>query len=375
MPQFSWRRRKTEYFGQVWVQYAEVQLQRTDGSYQAFSIQVDSGAVVSLLRRSVADLLGLRSEDGREVRLGSVGGSRVRAFIHELKARFSADSPPLPARFAIADSESVPNLLGRLDLFDRLQIDFDGTLQETRISDPWLDAVGVRIWRFVRDTQSAIYDRWRDNPLPGAGDKASSHLCQRADQTLAAIAGLCKLHRSFAVAPLVRTLFELSTQLEYILQDPEPRAQDYLDYMHITRYKQQQALLDNPVGVISQHLAKSPRRRQGEQEARAQFDRVRPRFRTEKGKIYAAWYRSTFADLARRMGREQEYHLWYRLCSGWAHGDPGSGGTQIFQDPKRTMVVSTGFLCRMLHAIADAKQIILSAVQYDGLKEGGDALT
>ncbi len=57
MPVYSWRRRPTKHFGDVWVPYAEVEIQKTDKQFQAFALQVDSGAVVSLLRRSVADVL------------------------------------------------------------------------------------------------------------------------------------------------------------------------------------------------------------------------------------------------------------------------------------------------------------------------------
>ena len=74
MPEYSWRRRPTKRCGDVWVPYAQVEIRRTDGRFQAFVVQIDSGAVVSLLRRSVADLLGLDLQSGRKIDLAAVGG-------------------------------------------------------------------------------------------------------------------------------------------------------------------------------------------------------------------------------------------------------------------------------------------------------------
>ena len=58
---FPWHRQTTKQLGETWVPRAEVHLRMADETegYQAFALQVDSGAVISLLRRSVADILGL----------------------------------------------------------------------------------------------------------------------------------------------------------------------------------------------------------------------------------------------------------------------------------------------------------------------------
>ena len=100
---------------------------------------------MSLLRRSVADLLGVKLEKGRRIEVTSVGGGQTVAYVHELHSRL-AENIAYRIPFAIADTEAVPNLLGRLHVFDRLQIDFDGTMQETRIDPPWLDDNEKIIW-------------------------------------------------------------------------------------------------------------------------------------------------------------------------------------------------------------------------------------
>lgn len=139
MPHFSWRKRPTRHFGEVWVPFAQVDIRNRTGRYQAFAMQVDSGATVSLLRRSVAALLGIELETGRRIGLTTIGGAVTTAYVHHLDIRFTPRFE-LRAPFAIADVEAVPNLLGRLGLFDELRIDFDGPSRETRITAPWLDS-------------------------------------------------------------------------------------------------------------------------------------------------------------------------------------------------------------------------------------------
>ena len=77
MPVWKWRRRPTRNFGDVWVPFAHIEIQTAEGRFQSFALQVDSGAMVSLLRRSVADLLGIQLEQGREIQLSGVVGAHV----------------------------------------------------------------------------------------------------------------------------------------------------------------------------------------------------------------------------------------------------------------------------------------------------------
>ena len=88
MPVYKWLERPTKYFGTVLVPFARVELRRTDGVFQPMALQIDSGAVISTLRRSSAKLLGLALESGRPVDLKSVGGSVTPAFVHEITTRF-----------------------------------------------------------------------------------------------------------------------------------------------------------------------------------------------------------------------------------------------------------------------------------------------
>lgn len=139
MPAPKWRLRPTRHFGEVWVPFVHVDVHVPKGPPRTLLLLVDSGAVISLLRRSMARLLGLQLEAGRRVELSSVGGRHSVAFVHELDTQINGHSRFM-VPFAIAEKEEVPNLLGRLGVFERLQITFDGARRETYI----LPAVGPR---------------------------------------------------------------------------------------------------------------------------------------------------------------------------------------------------------------------------------------
>jgi hypothetical protein len=135
MAVFSWQPRPTVNFGHVWTPLAGLQLKTATGSFLSFSLQIDSGAVISLLRRSAAEVLNLDLQSGRAISLTSVGPGKTGAFVHFILTRFSPDLELL-VPFAIADHEEVPNLLGRLGVFTRLAVEFDPTLRRTFIRDP-----------------------------------------------------------------------------------------------------------------------------------------------------------------------------------------------------------------------------------------------
>jgi len=113
----KWRARSHRYFGTIHVPIVELEIQSSSGGFFTFSLCIDSGAVVSLLPRSAADVLGLNWSNGRPIQLGGVGEQRVNAMMHELAVRFPNLSE-IAVPFAIADQENVPGLFGRLGLFD-----------------------------------------------------------------------------------------------------------------------------------------------------------------------------------------------------------------------------------------------------------------
>lgn len=380
MPVYSWRRRTSRHFGEVFVPYAEIEIQATDGSFQEFALQVDSGATVSLLKGSAADVLGIGKKTGRRIELTGVGEAAVVAYVHDLQTRIEEHWPPLSVQFAIAESENVPNLLGRLGVFDRLQIDFDSSLTETRVWPPWLSAADRRIWDFLIETEKHIQDRWNDVDLPNVAKDAAWRMLGRATQILAAAAGLAKLHREFAGPLMIRSLFELAAQFEYMMQDPATRGQQYLDYGNITRYLEQEAFLNAPDNPITRLLKASPQRDSGTRMVKAEFDRVVIQFTTSRGKLRKNWYGLQFSQLIEglsgsRWNWKVEYDLWYRKYSRWLHSDPFSA-THLYRPfagrPSVLLVECYPYYARMLHKVSE--KLILTREQFEFLETLSDGI-
>ena len=365
MSAFAWRRRMTPHFGEQWVPFAQIHLQSTSGRWYAFSVQVDTGAVISVLSRSAADLLGIRLDSGKLIELAAIGGSAQRYFVHPCAARLGA-MPQFKMRTAIAEREEVPNLLGRLDVVDRFQIDLDASLEETRITPPWLDPDGRRIWRHFLDVDSAILRAWSDHRLPGRIDEAARRFVNRSEQLVAAGAGLLKLQRHFELPLVIRSLFELALQFEYLMKDAEARAALYLDFEHITKHRSVEAFVQLP-GPFGDRLRASPLRDEGEKRNRAEFDRVRDQFAAKRGsrKVRRHWYPGTLRDLAKDLDRTAEYEAIYGLYSGWAHGDPWT--SSLLKLEHGGLMHLYTYWARILIQVADAKKIRLSGEAYQSL--------
>lgn len=136
MAAFEWRQKESTHFGRVWVPIVVAQFQSASGTFKKLHMFVDSGAVVSFVRRSFAEELGIVLESGRPVRLANAGGASNEAYVHEFLMRLDDTDPPMTVPVAVAVRENVPNLLGRLGVFDRRRIEFDPQMRLTRIELP-----------------------------------------------------------------------------------------------------------------------------------------------------------------------------------------------------------------------------------------------
>lgn len=369
MPVHKWRRLPSKHFGEVWVPFAQIEIQGSDGTFHTLALQIDSGAVVSLLRRSMADLLRIKLDKGKWIDVTSVGGAKTEAYVHELQTRFD-EKIAYAVPFAIATVETVPNLLGRLKVFDFLQLIFDGTFQETTIAAPWLDESNKLIWKELIETETHLLGRWKDLPFPGLVREVVTGLVNRADQLLVCATGLAKLHRTYTGALFIRALFELALQVEYLLDDPEPRASRYKDFLWVTKHRDTKAIADNPTGPLSTWIAQSPLRPAGEARNQAEYDRVRPQFvrkaRRGQERVAQNWYGMTVRQLAAHVGWEGEYRIWYSACAAWSHADPFATQATPHWSTDTNILLAACFhyYARMLLKIAEVGEVILTREQY-----------
>ncbi len=351
----KWKRRRTRYFGESWIPYAQIEVLDASKRRQALILQIDTGAVVSLLRKSMAGVLGLIPDAGRPVELGGVGGGGVKAYVHDVDVWFD-EKLTMCVPFAIAETEDVPNLLGREGVLDRIQLDFDGTLQATWIRVPWLSPNQRRVWDLLMDTSNyVIRDRWRDAEIPPPGHEAAGLLTRRAEQVVAAGAALMRNHAGYETPLIVRSLFELALQLEYLMTDPSRLGKLYLDFAKVTRHRWAREVVKG-TGPISSFLADSPLRAAGEARNESEYRAVSGQYSRGKGSdTWDSWYCMSLRDLAKKLGRDDEYVFWYKLGSGWIHGDPYlcQPATRFPGFENQVMLVMMcHFYCRMLRLVS-----------------------
>jgi hypothetical protein len=84
---------------------------------------VDSGADTSLFAKGDASLLRLNLYEGGYSPIVGIGKVMLPAYIHTVRMRIG--ETVLNASIAFADSDEVPRLLGRTDIFKRFRITFD----------------------------------------------------------------------------------------------------------------------------------------------------------------------------------------------------------------------------------------------------------
>lgn len=130
---------------------------------------------------------------------------------------------------------------------------------------------------------------------------------------------------------LLRVMFDAYLQAKYIADDRTAavgRAQDYLEFEHIERFKQAQKVIscNNP---FADKLKASPERPSGELRLQNEFDRVAKRYAVagsrrsgaRKGKVQIRqnWYPGTLADLAQSVGQADEYAIILSSFHGCVH--------------------------------------------------------
>jgi hypothetical protein len=101
---------------------ARIFIKNSDDKWQRFRVYIDSGADMSLLTRNDAEFLGLSLSKGEYHPIIGVGRTLIPAYIHTVKMRIG--DTELDVKTAFADSDEVPRLLGRADIFTRFKITF-----------------------------------------------------------------------------------------------------------------------------------------------------------------------------------------------------------------------------------------------------------
>jgi len=87
------------------------------------SALIDSGAVISIFREEVDEMLGIKIENGKEIYLGGIG-SKIKGYIHKVEIEIADKKFKFPIVFSHEYKVSF-NLLGRDNFFNKFKITFD----------------------------------------------------------------------------------------------------------------------------------------------------------------------------------------------------------------------------------------------------------
>lgn len=120
--EFAFRREQSGIFGPILRPVAQVVL--VNGRNKVPEIlYVDSGADITIVSKSVGELLGFKIDSKNEIEeIKGIGERSVPIIIK--KARIQLGDDLIPIRIAWALIEDVPLLLGRIDVFKLFNITF-----------------------------------------------------------------------------------------------------------------------------------------------------------------------------------------------------------------------------------------------------------
>lgn len=121
---YEWKPQRSHFFGTVYVPVCILSVCDRDRRWRDIEVLVDSGAALTLLKRSFGDWIGLNVPSGRPFRLRGIAPPAVETFVHELRVRVGGHEMTVPV--AIALDDGPPNVLGRAGVFERLVIEFAG---------------------------------------------------------------------------------------------------------------------------------------------------------------------------------------------------------------------------------------------------------
>jgi hypothetical protein len=108
---------------------ARILLQSTKNEWYAFRVYIDSGADMSLFTKTDAKLLGLDLYKGEYRPIIGIGKTLIPAYTHKVKMKI--EETTLNVNTSFADSDEVPRLLGRTDIFKHFTITFNEQNLET----------------------------------------------------------------------------------------------------------------------------------------------------------------------------------------------------------------------------------------------------
>ena len=121
MIEFSFKEVNSPKFGQILKPIIPLTIIGPRRKIKVFAI-LDSGADISMIPYSVGEVIGLELDMSTRSEIQGIGEGSVPYVLSEV--RFQIRDAEIPARIGWALIEEVPFILGRLDVFQKLAVEF-----------------------------------------------------------------------------------------------------------------------------------------------------------------------------------------------------------------------------------------------------------
>ena len=121
-------------------------------------------------------------------------------------------------------------------------------------------------------------------------------------------------------AVVLRALYDLHLQILYILCDAVKRVDDYRAYMAVEQFEWVQ-LIKTSNAALAQRIRARADFAPAAAEREADYNKIKHRFLAKSGeKCWPHWYKGKLDDLAKEVGRLDEYKLVQKILSQIVHG-------------------------------------------------------
>lgn len=107
----------------------EVSFEGKKGDWLSLFLVIDSGAMISALPASDAEVFGVNIHTGSEMKIYGIGQESIIGWRHKAKVRLGGNELFLPVVFL--DHYNGPRILGREAIFDKFLILFNESRQRT----------------------------------------------------------------------------------------------------------------------------------------------------------------------------------------------------------------------------------------------------
>ena len=158
---------------------------------------------------------------------------------------------------------------------------------------------------------------------------------------------------------LLRAMFDACFQAEYLVQDADSanaRANDYLEYEHVERYRISRKVLSHD-NELAERLRSSSKRPEGEKRVQEEYDRVKDRYLPEKRRSNEAekrrtrprntWYSGNLATIAQSLGKQAEYDTFVTVFNGCVHSSALAVNARPMVSPQYVLTLASKIAARV----------------------------